>query len=85
MWQPKYYVFNVYSEDKTRGKLDYMHNNPVKARLVKKPVDWPYSSARWYFLKRPVGVYIHEIISSLLPAALATKNRCQCHPWNGIP
>jgi putative transposase len=56
MWQPKYYVFNVYSEDKARGKLKYMHNNPVKAGLIKKPVDWPCSSARWYFLKRQVGV-----------------------------
>ena len=61
LWQPEHYVSNVYSQDKTMGKLDYMHNNPVKAGLVKKPVDRPYSPARWYFLKRPVGVDIHEI------------------------
>jgi hypothetical protein len=34
MWQPKYYVFNVYSATKAREKLDYMHHNPVKAGLV---------------------------------------------------
>ena len=62
MWQPKYYVFNVYSEAKAREKLDYMHNNPVKAGLVKKAVDWLHSSARWYSLKTPVGVDIHGAI-----------------------
>lgn len=37
--QPGYYVFNVYSEAKAGEKLDYMHNNPVKARLVNEPAD----------------------------------------------
>ena len=31
-------------------KLDYMHNNPVKRRLVASPADWPWSSWRFYFL-----------------------------------
>ena len=50
MWQPKYYAFNVFSKIKAREKLDYMHNNPVKAGLVDNPVAWPYSPARWYIL-----------------------------------
>jgi hypothetical protein len=29
-------------------KLEYMHWNPVKRELVRKPEDWPWSSARWY-------------------------------------
>jgi putative transposase len=62
MWQPKYYVFNVFSEIKAREKLDYMHNNPVKAGLVDNPVDWPYSSARWYLLRKAVGVDIKAIL-----------------------
>lgn len=62
MWQPRYYVFNVYSEMKVREKLDYMHNNPVKAGLIDNPVDWPYGSARWYFLRKPVGVDINAIL-----------------------
>jgi putative transposase len=56
MWQPKYYVFNVFSPDKAREKLTYMHNNPVAAGLVGGAVDWRFSSARWYFLNRSVGV-----------------------------
>ncbi|MFZ2448275.1 MAG: transposase [Syntrophobacteraceae bacterium] len=62
MWQPKYYAFNVYSEKKAKEKLDYMHNNPVKAGLVENAVDWPHSSARWYFLGKSVGVAINETI-----------------------
>jgi len=28
--------------------FDYIHNNPVKAKLVKKEIDWGFSSARAY-------------------------------------
>ncbi|MGV8074548.1 MAG: transposase [Syntrophobacteraceae bacterium] len=62
MWQAKYYVFNIFSQKKAREKLDYMHNNPVKAGLVHNPVDWPYSSARWYLLRKSVGVAIDAIL-----------------------
>lgn len=33
-----------------RTKIEYMHNNPVKAGLVELPVDYKYSSARNYQL-----------------------------------
>ena len=29
-------------------KLNYIHNNPVKAGLVEMPEDWSYSSGRNY-------------------------------------
>ena len=38
-------VFNVYSEAKATEKLNYMHNNPVRAGLVNEPADWLYGSA----------------------------------------
>ncbi len=41
VWQRRYYDFNVYSERKMHQKLEYMHNNPVKAGLVKDICDWP--------------------------------------------
>ena len=31
-----------------REKLDYMHANPVKRRLVKHPKDWLWSSFSFY-------------------------------------
>jgi putative transposase len=58
MWQPNCDGFNVYSERKAREKLEYMHNNSVKAGWVERPQDWPYGSARWYLLRKSVGVSI---------------------------
>jgi putative transposase len=49
-WQRRYYDFNVYSGQKIREKLDYVHTNPVKRKLVTHPKDWPWSS--WAFYAR---------------------------------
>ena len=50
LWQRRFHPFNVYSDEKRREKLNYMHNNPVKRGLVSSPGDWPWSSWRFYFL-----------------------------------
>jgi putative transposase len=61
-WQRRYYDFNVWTTEKTREKLRYMHRNPgppahefcalgwkpVKRGLVEKPEDWAWSSFRHY-------------------------------------
>jgi len=47
-WQRRYYDFNVYTEKKLWEKLDYMHVNPVRQKLVKHPRDWPWSSFNFY-------------------------------------
>jgi putative transposase len=47
-WQPRYYDFNVFREQKLMEKLDYMHRNPVQRGLVTCPEDWTWSSARHY-------------------------------------
>ena len=56
VWQPRYYDFNVYSDEKMEEKLQYMHQNPVRAGLVARPRDWPWSSARYYETGASVGV-----------------------------
>ncbi len=33
---------------KDKGKLDYIHYNPVKAEICKQPEDYKYSSALFY-------------------------------------
>ena len=58
VWQPRYYGFNVFSEEKILEKLDYMHLNPVRAGLVDDPCDWSSSSARWYLQGKSVGLPI---------------------------
>ena len=47
-WQARSYDFNVYSRQKRREKLNYMHANPVKRGLVPHPKDWAHSSWRFY-------------------------------------
>ena len=47
-WQRRFYDFNVWSHKKRREKLEYMHSNPVKRGLVRRPQDWPWSSYAFY-------------------------------------
>jgi REP-associated tyrosine transposase len=51
VWQRRFYDMNVWSEKKRLEKLNYMHNNPVKRRLVNAPGEWPWSSWRYYYLQ----------------------------------
>ena len=47
-WMHRYHDFNVYSEDKFREKIRYIHRNPVARGLVENPEDWKWSSFRHY-------------------------------------
>jgi putative transposase len=58
VWEPRYHDFNVFSHDKMVEKLRYMHRNPVKAKVVDRPEDYPWSSYRVYALKEPHPVQI---------------------------
>ncbi len=60
-WQPKYYAFQIYQRAKIEEKLQYMHENPVRAGLVERATDWRWSSARWYAWKRTVGIPIQWV------------------------
>jgi putative transposase len=55
LWQPRFYDFNVWSQTKFVEKLQYMHMNPVKRKLVAHPKDWPWSSFLFY-AKRESGL-----------------------------
>ena len=60
-WQPRFYDFNVWSQKKFVEKLQYMHMNPVKRRLVSHPKDWPWSSFSFYATKGTALVRINPI------------------------
>ena len=47
-WQRRFYDFNVWSLKKRVEKLQYMHMNPLKRKLVAHPKDWPWSSFTFY-------------------------------------
>ena len=47
-WQPRYYDSVCRHARNFGDKLEYIHYNPVKAKLVARPEDWLWSSAVWY-------------------------------------
>ena len=47
-WQTRFYDFNVWSRRKRIEKLNYMHANPVRRKLVDRPELWAWSSYRAY-------------------------------------
>ncbi len=55
------YDFNVWSSKKLSEKLEYMHANPVKRRLVRHPKEWVWSSYLFHEQKIPVLVRIDPI------------------------
>jgi putative transposase len=48
IWQPRFYDFNFWREEKRIEKLGYMHRNPVNRGLVVEPEQWRWSSFRSY-------------------------------------
>ena len=50
VWQRRYVPFNVFTHKKQMEKLDYMHHDPVTARLVASPDQWLWSSFRLHYL-----------------------------------
>jgi len=51
-------------------KLEYIHNNPVRAGLVSERCEWPYSSARYYERGQSMGMAFESLFDEpLAPAA----------------
>ena len=48
VWQDHFWEVCVYSERFLKQKLNYIHQNPVRAGLVDEPGAYPYSSFRNY-------------------------------------
>jgi len=47
-WQRNPLCVNLYDNDIIIEKLNYIHNNPVKAGLSKEDIDYRFSSAKFY-------------------------------------
>lgn len=48
LWMDRFDDVVIHDDEMMAVKIDYIHNNPVKAGLVATPEDWNYSSARDY-------------------------------------
>jgi putative transposase len=47
------YDRNLNTSASIEAAIDYIHQNPVRRGLVKRAVDWKWSSASWYLLDPP--------------------------------
>jgi REP element-mobilizing transposase RayT len=47
VWRREYFDRFMRSEEQFLWTVEYVERNPVTARLVAHPEDWPFSSARW--------------------------------------
>jgi len=49
LWQDEFHPIAITSEEVFHQKANYIHDNPVRKRLVDDPQHWLYSSAREFY------------------------------------
>jgi putative transposase len=49
VWQDRYYETGIRGSLELIKKVEYIHNNPVRANIVLSPEEYPFSSFRHYF------------------------------------
>ena len=54
LWQDGFHPQALFSRDVFEQKLNYLHENPVRKGLVRRPDDWWYSSAAFYSGRKDV-------------------------------
>jgi hypothetical protein len=60
-WQQHNHPIELSSNEIIQQRIDYIHENPVKAGLVENPSDWLMSSARDYEGKPgPIKIYFMD-------------------------
>jgi putative transposase len=71
LWQPRFFDRALRTVKEYHEKVEYIHLNPVRAGLVKRAEDWPWSSAHDYtgsLSKRVSANRILAVDRVLLPA-----------------
>lgn len=48
LWQQEKNVFSIFSEAMFMQKVNYIHLNPVRAEMSESPIDYRWSSARFW-------------------------------------
>ena len=66
-WQPgSGYDRNVVEQSTLAKMINYIHLNPVRRKLVVRPEDWQWSSARWYAGILPVVLEMDKTIPATI-------------------
>ena len=65
VWQNGYHAEHIYSNKFMPQKLDYIHDNPAKDKIVTKPADYYFSFARNYAsLDNDLDVIVSDLFGS---------------------
>jgi putative transposase len=54
IWQEGFYDWTIRDANDWLTKVEYIRMNPVRAKLVESPQDWPYSCATGHFTLDPM-------------------------------
>jgi REP element-mobilizing transposase RayT len=76
LWQPRFFDRAVRTVKEYYQKVEYIHLNPVRAGLVKRAEDWPWSSVRDYTGSLSGAVSAHRVLPIdrvLLPTVEGTR------------
>ena len=76
LWQPRYFDRAVRTVKEYYEKVEYIHLNPVRAGLVERAEDWPWSSVRDYSGSLNGAASAHRVLPIdriLLPADERTR------------
>ena len=76
LWQPRFFDRAVRTVQEYYEKVEYIHLNPVRAGLVERAEDWPWSSVRDYAGNLSALARGHRILPIdriLLPADARTR------------
>jgi putative transposase len=53
IWQVGFHDWTIHDANDWQTKVEYIHTNPIRAKLAQEPEDWPYSSANVKFTLDP--------------------------------
>ena len=56
IWAPRFDDVAVYTQEQFATKLNYIHNNPVKAKLAARAEEYQFSSARVWLAGKDDGI-----------------------------
>ena len=63
IWQKGFYDWTIRDADDWRTKVEYIRQNPVRAKVVSRPEEWPYSSGRAGFVLDPMPARCSQLSS----------------------
>jgi putative transposase len=74
IWQEGFHDWTIRDASDWQAKVQYIHMNPVRARLVERPEDWPYSSGNSKFVLDSMPMGYAAIASGAKAPFLASRS-----------